>query len=100
MTRSAAERKAKRYEIAQEVLADGPLYVELDARKPGVVVPPGYDKAGRLVLVIGHDLPPPVRVPWDAVYGFQDKGDDLWRWIEDIPADVRCPESEPSGDAA
>lgn len=115
---SAGERKAKRFEIATKIVKAGPLYVELDPRKPGVVVPPAYSKVGRLVLVVGYDLPQPIpdlvvnadgvsgrllfkgntfstRVPWEAVYGLMNEADELWRWSEDVPADAICPASEP-----
>lgn len=116
--RSPVQRQAQRHALAGEILQSGALYVELDARKPGVVVPPGYEKAGRLVLVVGHALPQPipdlavdadgvsgqlqfkghrfpVRVPWSAVYGLMNRDEDVSRWLEDVPDDVLCPESKP-----
>ncbi len=121
--RGPAERSAKRFEVARKVLEASALFIELDARKPGVVVPPGY-QIGRLVLSVGYDMPQPipdlvvnaegvtgqllfkghrfaVRLPWEAVYGFQSPTGDLWRWAEDVPPDVICPEEEedePIGD--
>ena len=111
-----AERSAKRFEVAGKALEAGALFIELDARKPGVVVPPGY-QIGRLVLSVGYAMPQPipdlvvnaegvtgqllfkghrfaVRLPWEAVYGFQSPTGDLWRWAEDVPPDVICPEEE------
>ena len=120
--RGPAERSARRFEVARKVLETGALFIELDARKPGVIVPPGY-QIGRLVLSVGYDMPQPipdlvvnaegvtgqllfkghrfaVRLPWEAVYGFQSPNGDLHRWAEDVPADVICPEEEdePIGD--
>lgn len=112
-SRSLAERRTQKHELAKKILASGALYLELDARKPGVVVPPGYQQAGRLVLIVGYDLPQPipdlavdaagvsgqllfkmkrfsVQLPWDAVYGLMNQDDDLSRWSEDVPADVIC----------
>jgi len=111
--RSLAERRTQKHELAKKILASGALYLELDARKPGVVVPPGYQQAGRVVLIVGYDLPQPipdlavdaagvsgqllfkmkrfsVHIPWDAVYGLMNQDDDLSRWLEDVPADVIC----------
>lgn len=116
--RSPVQRQAQRHALAGEILQSGALYVELDARKPGVVVPPGYEKVGRLVLVVGHALPQPipdlvvdadgvsgqllfkgqrfpVRVPWSAVYGLMNRDEDVSRWLEDVPDDVLCPETRP-----
>lgn len=112
-SRSLAERRSQKHELAKKILASSALYLELDARKPGVVVPPGYEKAGRLVLIVGYNLPQPipdlvvdatgvsgqllfkgkrfsVHVPWDALYGLMNQDDDLSRWLEDVPADVIC----------
>lgn len=116
--RKPAERKAERFALAKKVLEGGALFVEIDGRKAGVVVPPRYG-VKRLVLVIGHNLPQPipdlavdaggfsgellfnrtrrfsVRVPWDAVYGLAGEDGRATRWIEDVPADVLCEEDEP-----
>lgn len=116
--RKPAERKAERFALANKVLQGGALFVEIDGRKAGVVVPPRYG-VKRLVLVIGHNLPQPipdlavdaegfsgellfnrtrrfaVRVPWDAVYGLASEDGRATRWIEDVPADVLCEEDEP-----
>lgn len=109
-------RRAQKHEWARKGLEAGALFVELDGRREGVVLPPGYEQAGRLVLVVGYDLPQPipdlvvdeagvsgqllfkmkpfsVRVPWDAVYGLMSEDKALSRWVDDVPGDVLCPEA-------
>lgn len=115
---SAAVRATRKYEVVRQILGDGGrLYLELDARRSGVIVPPGYESAPRLVLVVGHQLPKPipdlaydkdgltgtlsfhrhpfsVRVPWTALYGIQEEDKTVTRWREDVPADALCEEEE------
>lgn len=119
--RAAPDRKTQKHAKAREILESGAMFVELDPRKAGVVVPPRYDTTGRLVLVVGYHLPQPipdlavdaegisgqllfkmnrfsVRIPWDAVFGLANEQSKVVRWIEDIPEDVLCPDDEPIDD--
>jgi len=96
----------------EDMLAIRELRIHLDARRPGVVVPPAFRKEADLVLRIGRDLTPPipdlaldefgvtgtlafggtgilVRVPWAAIFAAVIEGYARGvEWTADIPADL------------
>lgn len=98
-------------EVADALLERGSLFVHLDPRTPGVVVPEYLRNQPQLVLQVGLNLVIPIpdlevddegvfgtlsfnrspfycRVPWAAVFGLV--GDDGMGlvWQEDLPAEV------------
>jgi stringent starvation protein B len=107
---SSPERPTKR-QAFQALLREGWTSIHLDARRPGVVVPPNLKGEAHLVLQYGHDLPIPIPdlevdeygvratlsfsraahrtvVPWDAVYVVAcDDGRGVL-YAEDVPKDV------------
>lgn len=96
-------------DVFAELLQDGITSLHLDARHPGVRVPPWLRDRGWLVLnysyrynIADFDFdddevfaslsfggrPYPCRVPWSAVFGISDAGRDrLWIWPALVPAD-------------
>ncbi|MGE0785377.1 MAG: ClpXP protease specificity-enhancing factor SspB [Sandaracinaceae bacterium] len=98
--------------VARALLERGSLFVHLDPRRDGVVVPPWFANQEELVLQFGFRLPLPIpdlfvdeedgisgtlsfnraphscRVPWPAVYAMS--GDDGMGvvWEEDLPTEV------------
>jgi hypothetical protein len=113
-----ARPTASKLAVARDILAErsdagrrGNLFVHLDPRRPGVVVPPHLAGEPRLVLEVGYDMPVPIPdlvvskagiggtlsfnrepfscwLPWDAVFALV--GDDgLGQvWEDDVPAEV------------
>ncbi|HXI58956.1 MAG TPA: ClpXP protease specificity-enhancing factor SspB [Polyangia bacterium] len=102
------------------LLREGWTSLHLDARRPGVVVPPHLRSEGHLVLQYGHDLPIPIPdleideygvratlsfaktphrtvVPWSAVYVVAcDDGRGVL-YHEDVPEDVSIVAARTSG---
>lgn len=96
-------------DVFAALLQDGITALHLDARHPGVRVPPWLRDRGWLVLnysyrynIVDFDFdddevfaslsfggrPYPCRVPWSAVFGISDAGRDrLWIWPALVPAD-------------
>ena len=59
-------------EVARYLLAQGSLFVHLDPRMEGVVVPKWYQSEPQLVLQIGFDMPVPIpdlQVDPEGIYG-------------------------------
>ena len=59
-------------EVARYLLAQGSLFVHLDPRMEGVVVPKWYRSEPQLVLQIGFDMPVPIpdlQVDAEGIYG-------------------------------
>ena len=59
-------------EVARYLLAQGSLFVHLDPRMEGVVVPKWYRSEPQLVLQIGFDMPVPIpdlQVDPEGIYG-------------------------------
>jgi stringent starvation protein B len=93
------------------MLDEGPILVQLDARKSGVIVPEEYANDWRLVLLVGYNLKPDVEleiekhgftatllfggktqvcfVPWDAVWAMASAEDGQGvLWKENMPAEA------------
>jgi stringent starvation protein B len=118
---SSTERPSKRHAFLA-LLREGWTSVHLDARRPGVVVPPNLKREAHLVLQYGHDLPIPIPdlevddygvratlsfsrtahltvVPWSAVYVVAcDDGRGVL-YTEDVPNDVAVISATAKGQA-
>ena len=116
----SSERPSK-YEAFLALLQEGRPSLHLDARRPGVIVPPHLRAEPHLVLQYGHDLPIPIPdlevdehgvratlsfsknpqrtvVPWSAVYVVTcDDGRGVL-YHEDVPEDVSIIATHPHGD--
>lgn len=99
--------------IMEQLLGAGPVLVQLDARKPGVMVPPQHAGDAQLVLRFGWALSPPIPdldvsddgiagtlafgdhrftcvIPWGAVFALvAEDGRGLF-WPEDAPPEARA----------
>jgi len=59
-------------DVARYLLAQGSLFVHLDPRMEGVIVPQWYRAEPQLVLQVGFDMPVPIpdlQVDADGIYG-------------------------------
>src|SRR5436190_19882168 len=119
---SSSERPSKQQAFLA-LLREGWTSLHLDARRPGVVVPPPLRGEPHLVLQYGHDLPIPIPdlevdeygvratlsfsraahrtvVPWSAVYVVAcDDGRGVL-YSEDVPPDVTVIAARATSDAA
>src|SRR5438477_1203440 len=119
---SSSERPSKQQAFLA-LLREGWTSLHLDARRPGVVVPPGLRGEPHLVLQYGHDLPIPIPdlevddygvratlsfsraahrtvVPWSAVYVVVcDDGRGVL-YSEDVPPDVTVIAARATSDVA
>jgi hypothetical protein len=116
--RNAPDPKASKGQMARALLRGSSIYVQLDSRQRGVLVPEGHRDKNQLVLQIGYDLPNPIpdldisgdgfsgtlsfhhepyfcRVPWSAVYGILDEKGRGGVWYGSVPQELRCEESAP-----
>lgn len=107
---TADERPSKR-DAFVAFLRDGWVSLHLDARRPGVVVPPDFSKEPHLVLQYGRNMPIPIpdleitddgvsatlsfkrtphrtRVPWSAVYVVACTDGHGVLYYEDVPQEV------------
>lgn len=93
-------------------LLQGPsVFVHLDPRKPGVVVPPWFKQQPQLVLQIGLNMPVPIpdldvsdegitctlsfnrsphwcKLPWSAIYALVGEDGRAMLWPDDVPPEV------------
>lgn len=93
-------------------LLEGPsVYVHLDPRKPGVIVPAWFKKQPQLVLQVGLNMAIPIpdlrveddaltctlsfsrtpvwcKLPWDAVYALVGEDGRAMLWPDDVPPEV------------
>jgi hypothetical protein len=105
--------------VARQILAErthdgsvaGNLFVHLDPRRPGVVVPAHLAAQPHLVREVGYDMPRPIPdldvgragiaatlsfhqepftcfVPWSAVFALTDDGGRGQVWQKDVPPEV------------
>lgn len=66
------DRLPAKLDVARYLLSQGSVFVHLDPREAGVVVPQWYRQEPQLVLQIGLDMPVPIpdlRVDEEGVYG-------------------------------
>jgi stringent starvation protein B len=98
-------------EVAIALLETSSVYVHLDPRASGVMVPAWFKKQPQLVLQVGLNMPVPIpdldvgeealsctlsfnrrpeycRIPWSAVYGLVGEDGRGMIWPEDVPPEV------------
>jgi stringent starvation protein B len=98
-------------EVAIALLEASSVYVHLDPRASGVMVPAWFKKQPQLVLQVGLNMPVPIpdldvgeealsctlsfnrrpeycRIPWSAVYGLVGEDGRGMIWPEDVPPEV------------
>ncbi len=98
-------------DVARGLLLRGDLFIHLDPRAKGVVVPLHLRQSPQLVLQVGFDMPKPipdlrvddagifgtlsfggspfsVTVPWDAVYALADSHGRAMVWPDSMPAEL------------
>jgi stringent starvation protein B len=105
------ENMPNKRDVARALILRGSVFVHLDPRKPGVVVPARLRSQPQVVLQIGLDMPVPIpdlkieeqgvygtlsfkgvpftcSVPWDAVFALV--GDDAkgMVWAQDMPTEI------------
>ncbi len=103
--------------VMLELLREGYAFVVLDARRPGVSVPPHLAGNSGLVLQFAYDMPVPIRdltvdqagiratlsfqrsphacvIPWDAVYVLHDGEGRGVQFPTDAPADLSADDVE------
>ncbi|MEO0324350.1 MAG: ClpXP protease specificity-enhancing factor SspB, partial [Myxococcota bacterium] len=99
-------------DVARGLMLRGWLYVHLDPRRFGVIVPAWLRKQPQLVLQVGLDMPVPIpdlkvddqgvsgtlsfnrspfhiRVPWDAVYALVSEDGPMMVWPDSLPGELR-----------
>lgn len=100
-------------DVAQALLLRGSVFVHLDPRVEGVVVPPWLRKQPQLILQVGLDMavpivdlrvdergvfgtlsfnrsPFPCTLPWEAVYAMQGDDGRMMLWPESLPKELRA----------
>jgi hypothetical protein len=98
-------------EVARTLLERGSVYVHLDPRRDGVVVPEWLRRQPQLVLQFGHDMPIPIPdlsvgelalsgtlsfqrspfhcdVPWSAVFALMGEEGEGMVWPSDLPQEL------------
>ncbi|MFO0660431.1 MAG: ClpXP protease specificity-enhancing factor SspB [Polyangiaceae bacterium] len=98
-------------EVCLALLKDPSVFIHLDPRRQGVVVPPWFKRQPQLVLQIGLNMPTPIDdlevddeaisctlsfsrspftcyLPWDAVYALVGEGGRFMVWPADVPPEV------------
>lgn len=98
-------------DVAIALLEASSVYVHLDPRAAGVMVPAWFKKQPQLVLQVGLNMPVPIpdldvgeealsctlsfnrrpeycRIPWSAVYGLVGEDGRGMIWPEDVPPEV------------
>ncbi len=98
-------------DVAIALLETSSVYVHLDPRAAGVMVPAWFKKQPQLVLQVGLNMPVPIpdltvgdealsctlsfnrrpefcRIPWTAVYGLVGEDGRGMIWPEDVPPEV------------
>jgi len=97
--------------VALELLERTSVFIHLDPRRPGVIVPSNFLKQPQLVLQIGLNMAIPIvdldvgdegisctlsfnkrpcfcYLPWDAIYALIGEGGGGMVWPEDVPPEV------------
>ena len=106
-----SERPPPKVEVARALMVQGSVFVYLDPRAPGVIVPRHLARQPQLVLQVGLDLVVPIpdlrvdedglsgtlsfnrapfhcRIPWSAVYTLHDDEGMGMVWREDMPEEI------------
>ncbi|MBI5654381.1 hypothetical protein HZC53_01875 [Candidatus Uhrbacteria bacterium] len=98
-------------EVAIEMLQRSDVFIHLDPRQSGVVVPPQYRRGPHLILEIGLNMRVPIPdlkigkkgikctlsfnrtpffciIPWKSVYALVDQNSRGMIWHEDMPPEM------------
>ncbi len=117
------EQLPDKLEVAQYLLSQGSVFVHLDPRQVGVMVPQWYRTEPQLVLQIGLDMPVPIpdlrvdeegvygtlsfnrspftcRVDWDAVFALAGDDGRGMVWPESMPEEISQEIEREAGRAA
>ena len=107
----------EKQQILLELLKDAWVYVNLDPRRDGVLLPDFLRQEPRVVLQYGYNMPVPIAdltideegikatlsfrrqpystlVPWSAIFAFSDGEERHFVWEADVPPDL---ERAPAG---
>ena len=108
---SDEEELPEKREVARMLMVKGSMFVHLDPRVQGVIVPDWLRRQPQLVLQVGLDLPVPIpdlevdedgvfatlsfnrsafscRVPWDAVFALVGDDGNGMVWPEWLPVEI------------
>ena len=121
----SVERLPPKRAVVKRLMGEGPILVQVDARRPGVSVPDRLRDDPRLVLRFGYDLTPSIAdldigedaltgtlsfggvahqcvLPWTAVYAVVSESDQRGMvWPDDVPPEaVHTPEAEEKSEPA
>ena len=104
--------RLNKMQALQQMLATyGTIYVHVDSRRSGVMLPPSLMNKPQVPLLLGLDLPVPIRdlkcdvegwsatlsfnrrpffcvIPWSAVYCIMSEAQYGYRWTGDTPPEV------------
>lgn len=112
------EADEEKMECANELLADGDIFVHLDPRKFGVLVPQHLKAGPRVTLQVGLNMAIQIRdlevdargirctlsfnrrgcwceIPWHSVFQIDDGGGHGKMWYESVPAELLTPKTAP-----
>ena len=104
-------KKQQKRRVTEELLKSGDVFVHLDPRRAGVVVPENLRKQPHLTLQLGYDMVIPILdlsvaddgitatlsfsrvpflcfVPWEAVFIVGGNDSQGIAWAEDIPSEL------------
>jgi hypothetical protein len=107
-----------KHTVMLELLKDAWVYVHLDPRRDGVLLPDFLREQPRVVLQYGYNMPVPIRdlnvdergisatlsfrrvshatfIPWSAVFAMTDGEQRGMVWQEDLPQDLEIAEAPP-----
>lgn len=105
-------------EVALALLEGSSLFIHLDPRRPGVVVPKWFTSEPQLVLQVGLNMAVQIpdlvvddegvrctlsfnrspfwcNIPWSCVFGLRDEEGRQMTWPDDIPAELLRPAAPP-----
>jgi hypothetical protein len=108
--------------VMVELLKEAWVYVHIDPRRDGVLLPDFLREQGRVVLQYGYNMPVPIRdlavdergisatlsfrrvshstfIPWSAVFFMTDGEQRGFLWQEDIPPDLEAESAAPPAPA-
>jgi stringent starvation protein B len=120
----SVERLPPKRAVVRRLMGEGPILVQVDARRPGVSVPERLQGDPRLVLRFGYDLTPAIGdldigeealagtlsfggvahrcvLPWTAVYAVVSESDQRGMvWPDDVPPEaVHTPDDKTADEA-
>lgn len=111
-----------KHELMLKLLEHGSVFMHLDPRRPGVVVPLHFRTQSQLVLQIGLNFPIPIRdleidaegvrctlsfnrqpfyciVPWSGVYAMVSEDGQVTVWPSELPPELMQPAEGPAAAA-